>query len=148
MEEHAPLAALLPEEAALLEHARAAFGHAYAPYSGFRVGAAIEEASGALYAGCNVENAAYPQGNCAEAGAIAAMVAGGGRRIARVLVYTEATRLTAPCGGCRQRLFEFADARTQVILASPLAGVRRFGMDALLPEAFGPGDLRPDGVTG
>ena len=85
---------------------------AHAPYSRFRVGAAVIDETGALHTGCNVENAAYPEGICAEAAAIAAMVAGGGRRIRAIAVIGSGPAMTTPCGGCRQRIREFADADT------------------------------------
>lgn len=122
----------------LFETARAARENAYAPYSGFKVGAAVRGAGGAIYAGCNVENVAYPQGACAEAGAIAAMCLAGERRIAEVLVIADSPEPTSPCGGCRQRLAEFAAPDTPVILAD-LAGERaRTTVGALLPGAFTP----------
>ena len=125
----------------LFEAARAAQARAYAPYSGFRVGAAVLGASGAVHAGCNVENAAYPIGTCAEAGAVAAMVLAGETRIAAVLVLGDGEALVAPCGGCRQRLREFAGAETPVHVAGP-EGVRRtFTLGELLPFAFGPDNL-------
>jgi cytidine deaminase len=131
-------------EAALEElftAAKAAQAHAYAPYSRFRVGAALRSESGAIHAGCNVENAAYPQGSCAEAGAIAAMALAGGRRIAEILVVGDGEALCTPCGGCRQRIREFADASTRVHVAGP-EGVRRtFTLAELLPESFGPEHL-------
>ena len=88
----------------LIEAAAKVRANAYAPYSRFKVGAAIRGASGAVYVGCNVENAAYPEGTCAEAGAIAAMVAAGEARIAEVAVIADSPDPVAPCGGCRQRL--------------------------------------------
>ncbi len=125
----------------LFAAARAAQARAYAPYSGFRVGAAVLGASGAVHAGCNVENAAYPIGTCAEAGAVAAMVLAGETRIAAVLVVGDGEALVAPCGGCRQRLREFAGAETPVHVAGP-EGVRRtFTLGELLPFAFGPDNL-------
>jgi cytidine deaminase len=125
----------------LFEAARAAQARAYAPYSGFRVGAAVLSASGTVHAGCNVENAAYPIGTCAEAGAVAAMVLAGETRIAAVLVVGDGAALVAPCGGCRQRLREFAGADTPVHVAGP-EGVRRtFTLGELLPFAFGPDNL-------
>lgn len=127
----------------LFEAALAARAAAYAPYSGYAVGAAVMSASGELFAGCNVENAAYPVGTCAEAGAIAAMVAAGERQIAAILVVAEGDELVAPCGACRQRISEFADAETVVHLAD-LSGPRAtWRMADLLPAAFGPGALRP-----
>ncbi len=93
----------------LFEAARTAQANAYAPYSRFHVGAALRTASGAVFSGCNVENAAYPQGACAEAGAISAMALAGERRIAEILVIGDGEELCTPCGGCRQRIREFAD---------------------------------------
>ena len=120
----------------LFDTARAAWERAYAPYSGFRVGAAIRTADGQVHAGCNVENVAYPQGTCAEAGAIAAMVLAGGTRISEILVFAAGPETITPCGGCRQKLAEFAAPETPVILAGP-EGVRaRTTMGALLPGAF------------
>ena len=127
---------------ALFEAARAAQACAYAPYSGFKVGAAAQGESGAIYAGCNVENAAYPVGTCAEAGAIAAMAAAGERSIAAVLVLGGGEALVTPCGGCRQRFREFARPDTPVHIAGP-EGIRRsFTLDELLPFSFGPDNLR------
>ena len=121
----------------LFQAAAAARRNAYAPYSGFSVGAAVRGASGAIYSGANVENASYPVGICAEAAAIAAMVAAGGRRIAALLVVGEGEALVMPCGACRQRIVEFADDEAIVAVAGP-AGVRAsFSAGALLPEAFG-----------
>lgn len=114
---------------------------AYAPYSGFAVGAAILADDGKVYAGCNIENAAYPQGNCAEASAIAAMIAGGARRIKRVYVTGPGTAPVTPCGGCRQRIREFADLDVTVIShgveGQPLVST----LGALLPHSFGPDHL-------
>ena len=92
----------------LFQAARAAQDKAYAPYSRFKVGAAIASVDGRIFAGCNVENAAYPVGSCAEAGAISAMVAAGGSRIAAIVVVGDGEHLVTPCGGCRQRIREFA----------------------------------------
>ena len=126
---------------ALFAAAKAARERAYAPYSHFLVGAAIRAPSGAIYAGCNVENAAYPQGSCAEAGAIAAMALAGERRIAEIIVVGDGEGLCTPCGGCRQRIREFADAGTRIHVAG-LAGVRAsFTLEDLLPHSFGPGHL-------
>ncbi len=98
----------------LYEAAHVAMAQSYSPYSNYPVGAAIRTASGRVFAGCNVENASYPLGTCAEAGAIAAMVLAGERQIVEVVTITEGERAGTPCGGCRQRLREFAaldDAR-------------------------------------
>ena len=118
--------------------ARAALENAHAPYSRFRVGACLRTASGRLYGGCNVENAAYPVGHCAESTAIGTMVTAGEREIVEVLVLTEGAALCPPCGGCRQQLAEFARPDTPVHLAGP-DGVRATTtVGALLPLAFGP----------
>ena len=125
----------------LLQAALGARANAHAPYSGFKVGAAVRCPDGRVFAGCNVENVAYPQGTCAEAGAIAAMVAAGGTEIAEALVVADGPELVTPCGGCRQRLAEFATPATPVILAD-LAGERaRSTVGQLLPGAFGHGHL-------
>ena len=127
---------------ALFNAAKLAQARAYAPYSRFMVGAAIRGMSGAIYAGCNVENAAYPATSCAEAGAISAMVAAGETRIAEVLVIGEGDLLVTPCGNCRQKLREFAAPDMQVHIAGP-QGVRAvFTLAELLPESFGPDNLR------
>ena len=121
--------------------ARAVMNRAYAPYSRFRVGAVLRGANGKLYAGCNVENAAYPQGICAEVAAVAVMVADGERRIVEAVVMSEGDLLIAPCGGCRQHLHEFADETVPIHLCDP-AGLRRtVTMGELLPLAFGAGNL-------
>jgi len=125
----------------LLAAAAAARSRAYAPYSGFAVGAALLDDEGRIHAGCNVENAAYPQGQCAEASAIGQMVLGGGRRLRAVLVLADAPEPVTPCGGCRQRLREFGAPDTPVIVAG-LQGVRqRFTLGELLPASFGPEHL-------
>jgi len=126
----------------LFAAAKAAQANAHAPYSKFRVGAALRTPDGAVYAGGNVENAAYPEGWCAETSAIAAMAAAGGRRIAEICVIGDGEALCTPCGGCRQRIREFADDTTIVHVAGP-EGVRAtFRLSALLPESFGPGHLK------
>ena len=121
---------------AMIRLAADARANAHAPYSGFKVGACLRAADGRLFAGCNVENVAYPQGQCAEAGAIAAMVAAGARLIAEVVIVAEGEKPCTPCGGCRQRLAEFAGPDTPVHVASP-AGVRAtHTLGALMPHAF------------
>jgi cytidine deaminase len=128
--------------AALFAAAKAAQAKAYAPYSKFHVGAALRTPEGAVYAGGNVENAAYPEGWCAETSAIAAMVLAGGRRIAEICVVGDGEALCTPCGGCRQRIREFADEATVVHVEGP-EGVRASSrLSALLPDSFGPGHLR------
>ena len=125
----------------LLAAARAAKANAYAPYSRFAVGAAVRAASGAIFAGANVENAAYPVGTCAEAGAIAAMVTAGERTIVEALVVGDGAALVSPCGACRQRLRELASPTTRVHIAGP-DGIRAtMTLDELLPAAFGPENL-------
>ena len=123
---------------ALFEAAEAIRAKAYAPYSRFPVGAAILAEDGKIYSGCNIENAAYPQGNCAEASAIAAMIAGGARRITRIYVTGPGTAPVTPCGGCRQRLREFANLDVTVIShgvdGEPLVQT----LEQLLPHSFGP----------
>jgi cytidine deaminase len=116
--------------------------NAYAPYSNYRVGAAVLTSSGAIFSGCNVENAAYPQGACAEAGAIAAMCAAGEREIVAVLTVCDGETLGTCCGGCRQRIREFAALDTPVYAADG-SGVRAtFTLEGLLPHSFGPEHLR------
>ncbi|MEL6061150.1 MULTISPECIES: cytidine deaminase [unclassified Methylobacterium] len=129
------------DRVALLAAARAVRERAHAPYSRFRVGAALRDEHGAIHAGCNVENAAYPVGTCAEAGAIAAMVAAGGRRIAEILVCGEGAGLVTPCGACRQRIREFARADTPIHAATPDGIAKSFTLAELLPESFGPETL-------
>jgi cytidine deaminase len=126
----------------LFTAAKAAQANAYAPYSHFPVGAAIRTATGRIFAGCNVENAAYPQGACAEAGAIAAMVAAGEREIVAVLTICDGEAIGTCCGGCRQRIREFAGPETPIYAAGP-DGVRAtFSLDELLPRSFGPEHLK------
>jgi len=130
-----------PDVQALFDAATTAMGRAYAPYSRFPVGAAIRSTSGVIYAGCNVENAAYPQGWCAETSAIAAMVSAGERAIAEVLVISMSEGLSTCCGGCRQKLREFAPLDTKIHTCGP-EGVRQvFTLDELLPLSFGPENL-------
>ncbi len=127
----------------LFSAARAARANAYAPYSRFKVGAAVVGASGRIYAGCNVENAAYPQGTCAEAGALCAMAAAGETRILAALVTADAPCVT-PCGGCRQKLAEFGGPATPVHCADLEKIVATFSLQDLLPHAFAPDHPRAD----
>ena len=125
----------------LINAARAAREHAHVPYSHFAVGAALLDEQGRVHAGCNIENAAYPQSQCAEASAIAHLVLAGGKRIVAAAVVGVAEQPVTPCGGCRQRLREFAGDDTPVWVAD-LQGVRgRFTLGQLLPASFGPGHL-------
>jgi cytidine deaminase len=120
----------------LLTAATAVRENAYAPYSRFKVGAAIRTASGAVFTGCNVENVAYPEGTCAEAGAIAAMVAAGETRIAEVLVIADSPDPVPPCGGCRQKIAEFASPDVRVTLCTTDGHARVTTVADLLPGVF------------
>jgi cytidine deaminase len=127
----------------LVAIATAAMAKSYSPYSGFAVGAALVTSNGQVFSACNVENAAYPEGTCAEAGAISAMIMAGEHRIRDIYVVGTGDALVSPCGGCRQRIREFADASTMVHICG-LEGVRRsVSIEELLPLSFGPDHLRP-----
>jgi homotetrameric cytidine deaminase len=132
---------LLDAPEALLAAADAVMHNAYAGYSDFRVGAALRTPSGAIYTGANVENAAYPQGQCAEASAIGVMVAAGESEIAAVAVVAEKLDICPPCGGCRQRLKEFAKPETPVYLGRPGGPLEVTSVGELLPLAFDEGSL-------
>jgi cytidine deaminase len=125
----------------MLSLARTMRGRAYAPYSKFHVGAVVKGANGKIYGGCNVENAAYPVGNCAEASAIAAMVGDGETRIVEALVMGPEGQICTPCGACRQRLREFADLDLPIYLADPTGIQQTVTLDDLLPMSFGPDNL-------
>lgn len=114
-----------------------ALSRSYAPYSRFAVGAVVRGESGRLYSGANVENAAYPQGWCAEASALAVMVMAGENRLTEVAVMAEGDRVCTPCGGCRQKLKEFAVPNTRVLLYSPEGLRDSFTLEELLPHSFG-----------
>ncbi len=130
-----------PIEPELLLAARAVQGNAHVPYSKFRVGAALRTTSGAVFAACNVENAAYPESTCAEAGAISAMVSAGEREIAAIVTVCDGEALGTCCGGCRQKIREFATTGALIHNAGP-GGIRKsFTMDELLPDSFGPDHL-------
>jgi cytidine deaminase len=131
------------DRARLLHAAREAQTHAYAPYSRFAVGAAVLDDEGRVHAGCNVENAAYPEGVCAEAGALAAMVLAGGRKVRALAVVGDGAALVTPCGGCRQKLREFAAADTPVWVGDREHLRGSFTLAQLLPESFGPEHLAP-----
>ena len=125
----------------MLQMARDAMDRAYAPYSRFSVGAVIKAESGRLYAGCNVENASYPAGSCAEQGAISAMVLGGDSKIQEMVVMGNGENLVSPCGSCRQRIREFAESDA-VIHICDRNGVRKtMTLGELLPVSFGPENL-------
>jgi len=123
----------------LLERARSVREKAYCPYSNFRVGAAILDENGDVHVGCNVENAAYPQGSCAEVGAIAAMLAAGGKRIVTIAIAggdEGQTRACTPCGGCRQHIHEFADDDTRIIVKDDDGKWHTYTIADLLPSSF------------
>lgn len=128
-------------ETLLWQAALAAQQRAYAPYSHFLVGAAVLDDTGHIHAGCNVENAAYPLGACAEAGALSAMVLAGGRKVVAALVLGDGAGLVTPCGGCRQKLREFAGPETVILIADRKEIRARFTLAQLLPESFGPDHL-------
>lgn len=122
--------------------AKEAMGKSYSPYSTFPVGAVILANNGRYYGGCNVENAAYPQGACAEASAISAMVMDGQRIIDAIWVMGKGDNLVTPCGGCRQRIREFASLETPIYVCCPEKGVRlTTSLGELLPHSFGPENL-------
>lgn len=127
----------------LIGAARVARKSAYAPYSRFLVGAAVLTEDGRMFSGCNVENAAYPEGVCAEAGAISAMALGGGRKIRFVAISAGPEgelRACLPCGGCRQKILELAGGNAEVLVDGP-QGVQRYRFADLMPHAFGSEDL-------
>jgi cytidine deaminase len=126
---------------AMLNAARAAREKAYAPYSKFLVGAAVLDEHGHIHAGCNVENAAYPQGVCAEASALSVMIMGGGRKAVAVVVVGVADSPVTPCGGCRQKLREFAAPDTPIWIANAEGVLLTLTLDQLLPHSFGPEHL-------
>jgi len=132
-----------PPPADLLAAARTAFEHAYAPYSRFRVGAALRDAEGRVHAGANVENASYGLGRCAEQSAVQAMATAGGRGFGELVVYTAATPPASPCGACRQVLYEFAPHAT-VWLVGPSGAFRVTTVHDLLPDGFSLRQGAPD----
>lgn len=126
----------------LFELATKARLNAYHPYSGFAVGVALEASSGKLYFGCNVENVSYPCGTCAEAGAIAAMIAGGDQKIEQILILADSSTLITPCGACLQRIKEFSLPTTMVLLAN-LDGIeKKLTFEKLLPYGFNNEELK------
>lgn len=125
----------------LVDEAAKVRKNAYAPYSEFKVGAALRSSTGKLYRGCNVENAAYPEGTCAEAGAIAAMVAAGETRIAEIAVIADSPTPVPPCGGCRQKMAEFAAHDVPVTLATTDGARLATTVGELLPGAFQAADM-------
>ena len=113
---------------------------AYAPYSDFFVGAALKSDNGCIYGGCNVENSSYPCGTCAEAGAISAMIAGGGKKITEILIVADSSSIV-PCGNCLQKIREFADENTLIICADLQKNMRVYKIMDLLPQQFSAGDM-------
>lgn len=120
----------------LADAARAVRENAYVPYSHFKVGAALKTPQGNVYIGCNVENVAYPEGTCAEAGAIAAMVAAGETEFTEAYVIADSPNPVPPCGGCRQKLMEFGKAGAKVTLATVDGAEFETTVGDLLPGAF------------
>jgi cytidine deaminase len=126
----------------LIEAAKAARAKAHAPYSKFYVGAAMRDEQGRVFSGCNIENSAYPQGWCAEPSAISALILGGGKRITEVAVMGNGDQLCTPCGGCRQKIREFAAGDAKIHCCSDDGTLlRTFTLDELLPASFGPENL-------
>ena len=125
----------------LKRRAREASGHAYAPYSGFAVGAAVLTDGGEIHSSTNVENASFGLSNCAERNAIFQAVAHGARKLAALAVYTPTAAATTPCGACRQVLAEFGADAIIICCSDDDARERRFGLAELLPAAFGPANL-------
>lgn len=126
----------------LIDAAREVRENAYVPYSRFKVGAALRTPSGAVIRGCNVENVAYPEGVCAEAGAISAMVASGERQITEIAVIADSPDPVPPCGGCRQKLVEFAAPDARITMATTGGARTEMAVADLLPGAFAPDHMR------
>ena len=125
----------------LLKSAKRAQENAYAPYSGFRVGASIRTDDNQIFSGCNVENSAYPEGICAEGSAIAAMVSAGALSVREILIIGSGSQICSPCGGCRQKINEFANADTLVHMCSEDGKLESTTVAQLMPFAFGPDNL-------
>ena len=128
----------------LFEKARTVRENAHAPYSKFKVGAALRTVSGEEFIGCNVENSAYPQGTCAEAGAIAAMISAGEKEISEICIVADSPSPVSPCGGCRQKLAEFSTPSTMVHLANLKGILASHSLGELLPHSFS-SDHLPNG---
>ena len=123
---------------ALIDAAKNVRRHAYAPYSGYHVGAALLDDTGQVHSGCNVENSAFPEGVCAEANAIGSMVAAGGKTIVAIAAVggRDEIEVCTPCGGCRQKILEFADGETRVLLIGDDGGIESYSVEELLPSSF------------
>jgi cytidine deaminase len=127
----------------LIEVAKSARTKAHAPYSQFYVGAAMRDEHGRIHGGANMENAAYPQGWCAECSAIAHLVMAGGKQIMEVAVLGNGDALCTPCGGCRQKIREFAKGDVKIHCCTENGDLlRTFSLDELLPASFGPENLK------
>ena len=126
------------DEQALIDAAKKVRHNAHAPYSGYHVGAALLDDAGQMHCGCNVENAAFPEGVCAEANAIGAMITSGGKSIVAIAAVggKNDIEVCTPCGGCRQKIVEFADENTRVLLIGDDGGIESFSVDDLLPSSF------------
>ena len=125
----------------LIEAAAAVQKNAYAPYSNFKVGAALRTTSGEVFVGCNVENVAYPEGTCAEAGAIASMIASGNKEFVEAAVIADSPIPVPPCGGCRQKLAEFAAKDARITMATTDGALSETTVAELLPGAFDAGHM-------
>lgn len=126
----------------LIAAAKSARLKAYAPYSKFLVGAAVRDERGQIHGGCNIENAAYPQGWCAETSAIAAMIMAGGKAITEMAVIGTGDLLCTPCGGCRQKIREFAKGSVKIHMCDEDGNLKQtMTLDELLPASFGPENL-------
>jgi len=136
-----PAESMNEETRRLFDAALAVQAHAHVPYSNYPVGCALISSNGTMYVGANIENAAYPQGWCAEASAIAAMASAGEREIAVLLTICDSEELATCCGGCRQKIREFATASTRVLACGPDGLQKTYSMDELLPDSFGPEHL-------
>ena len=130
------------DKARLLQASLEARAHSHSPYSGYAVGAAILDEQGRIHAGANIENAAYPQGWCAETTALSAMLMAGGKRAVAVLVTGPGPGVITPCGGCRQKLREFAGEELQIIAGDPSGIKDQWTLGELLPRSFGPDHLK------
>lgn len=126
------------DERKLIDAAKTVRANAHAPYSGYKVGAALIDDQGAIHTGCNVENAAFPEGTCAEANAIGSMVAAGGRCIVAIAAVGGKDDIEActPCGGCRQAIREFSDDNTRIVLIGEANRIDSYTIDEMLPAAF------------
>ncbi len=126
------------DQQSLIDAAKKVRQNAHAPYSGYHVGAALLDDAGQVHSGCNVENAAFPEGVCAEANAIGAMVTTGGNKIVAIAAVGGRDEIVActPCGGCRQKILEFADSDTRVLLIGDDGGIESYSIDDLLPSSF------------